>query len=155
MKKRRNYQTEAHKLAKAIDIAIEAFTEECPSDFNKKTQSHMISCYTDYKDQCLNPEVKYRNLASLKYIIEAVFTYFQEGTGNTIEYFWKRIHEENLEYVRENRLEKILTRGKIRGRIEFDYVTDMIVVAEQVGLTTKEDTTKLSIMLGEYEERNL
>ena len=154
MKKKRTYQEEANKLITAIDIAIEAFKLECPPDFEKRHQEHTISCYTNLKESCLNPDAQFRNLASLKYSINDVFTYFQEGTGKTVEYFWKKIDEANLDYKRENKLEKILNRGKIKGRIEFDYVTDMIVVAEQVGMTSKEETIKLSVMLGEYESRN-
>ena len=151
MKKKRTYQEEANKLATAIDIAIEAFTVECPPDFEKSHQEHTISCYANWKESCLNPEPQFRNLASLKYSINDVFTYFQEGTGKTVEYFWKKINDAKLDYKRENKLEKILNRGKIRGRVEYDYVTDMIVVAEQAGMTSKEETIKLSDMLREYE----
>lgn len=153
MKKKRTYQEEANKLSIAIDIAIEAFKLECPPDFNKDDQEHIISCYTDWKEKCLNPEPQFKNLTSLKYSINDVFTYFQEGKGKTVEYFWKRIKEEGLDYKRENKLKKILNRGKIRGQIEYDYVIDMIVVAEQVGLTTKEETVVLSKMLGEFEAK--
>lgn len=151
MKKRKTYQEEANKLATAIDIAIEAFNAECPPDFEKSHQEHTISRYADWKEICLNPEPQFKNLAALKYVIHDVFAYFQEGTGKTVEYFWKKICEANLDYKRENKLEKILSRGKIRGRIEFEYVTDMILVAEQVGMTSKEETVKLSDMLREYE----
>lgn len=153
MKKKRTYQEEANKLAAAIDIAIGAFKTECPADFDSSHQEHVISCYADYKEKCLNPEPQFRNLTSLKYLINDVFTYFQEGTGKTVEYFWCRIKEVGLDYIRENRLEKILNRGKIKGRIEYEYVTDMIMVAEQVGLITNEESITLSTMIGEYESR--
>lgn len=153
MKKKSTYQEEVNKLAAAIDIAIAAFKVECPPDFEKSHQEHTISCYVNWKESCLNPEPQFRNLASLKYSINDVFTYFQDGTGKTVEYFWKKINEAKLDYERENKLEKVLNRGKIRGRIEYEYVTDMIVVAEQVGMTSKEETKKLSDMLGEYESR--
>ncbi|WP_339718124.1 hypothetical protein [Cyclobacterium amurskyense] len=120
MKKKRKYQEEASKLAAVIDIAIEAFKVECPPNFEKRHQEHTVSCYANWKESCLNPEPQFRNLASLQYSINDVFTYFQEGTGNTVEYFWKKIDEAQLDYKRENKLEKILNRGKIRGRIEYD-----------------------------------
>ena len=82
-----------------------------------------------------------------------MFTYFQEGSGPTVEYFWQKINEAGLDYVRENKLEKILKRGNIRGRIEYDYVTDMMVVAEQLGMVSKEEAQQLSNMLGAYEQR--
>lgn len=153
MKKRKTYEEEAKKLAKAIDIAIEAIRKYCPSEFDKSHQEHFISCYSDWKTEYLNPEPQFKTLGSLKYSIQDVFTYFQEGTGLTVEYFWKRIKEERLDYKRENKLEKILSRGKIKGRIEYEYVTDMIVAAEQVGMTTRAETEKLSKMLGEFESK--
>ncbi|WP_397362024.1 hypothetical protein [Olleya sp. R77988] len=153
MKKKNTYQEEANKLAAAIDIAIKAFKVECPPDFEKSHQEHTISCYANWKENCLNPEPQFRNLTSLKYCIKDVFTYFQEGTGKTVEYFWEKIDEAELEYKRENKLKKILQRSKILNRNEYEYITDMIIVANQSGLTNKEETIKLSNMLGEYESR--
>lgn len=154
MKKRRTYQEEANKLAAAIDIAIEAFTLVCPPNVEKSQQEHFISCYSEWKERCLNPDPRFKNLTSLQYSINDVFTYFQEGTGQTVEYFWKKIDEVKLDYKRENKLEKILKRGKIRGRIEYEYVTDMIVVAEQIGMTNKNETIILGDLLAQYESEN-
>lgn len=138
---------------KAIDISIESYKKYPPKDWTPEIVKMVTTNLEKDKIGRLSAEKSFMNLASLKYDVEAVFTYFQEGTGDIVEYFWKRIDEEGLDYQRENKLEKILTRGKIRGRIEYDYVTDMIVVAEQVGLTTKEDTKKLNQMLAEYESK--
>lgn len=154
MKKKRSYQEEAERLAAAIDIAIEALQTECPVELDKHHQEQFISFYADMKQSCLNPEPQYRNLASLKFSINDTFIYFQEGTGKTVEYFWKKMAQTKLGYQRENRLEKILKRGKIRGRIEFDYVTDMLVVAEQTGMIDKNESKELSAMLGNYELKN-
>jgi len=147
------YQTEAIKLSKAVDIAIEAFTNKCPSDFEKSHQQHIILSYTEWKESAIHPEPQFKNLTSLKFIINNVFTYFQESTGPTVEYFWKRIKEEKLDYQRENKMKKILARGKIKGRLEYEYVVDMIIVSEQVGLTTKRESEKISQMLEEYESK--
>ena len=92
-------------------------------------------------------------MASLKYDIEAVFTYFQEAAGETVEYFWAKLNEAGLDYKRENKLEKILNRGKIKGDIEYNYVTDMLVVAEEVGLTTAVQNAQLNEILGVYESK--
>jgi hypothetical protein len=147
------YETESQKLAKAIDIAVEAFTKVCPENFTPENQDHFIKTYLGWKDSCLNPERKFKNLTSLKYDIESVFTYFQEGAGPTVEYFWNRIAEEKLDYTRENRLKKILDRGKIKGRVEFEYVVDMFVVAQQNGMITRDEALQLSDMLEKFEKR--
>ena len=61
--------------------------------------------------------------------------------------------KENLGYVREDKLRKILDRGKIKGRIEYELVIDSIVVAEQEERITKQEATQLSEMIGEFETR--
>jgi hypothetical protein len=154
MKKKRTYQEEVEKLYKAIDISIDSFNTHPPKDWTPDIVKMVTSNLKKDKIRIIEAEPKFKTLASLKYDIKAVFTYFQEGAGETVEYFWRKISEAELNYKREHQLEKILNRGKIRGRIEFEYVTDMIVVAEQVGMTSKEETLKLSDMLGEYESRN-
>ena len=152
--KRRTYQEEVEKLCRAIDISIDSYKSHPPKGWTPEIVNMVTSNLEKDKLSRIEAEPKFRTLASLKYDIEAVFTYFQEATGKTVEYFWKKIGEADLDYKRENKLEKILNRGEIKGRIEFEYVTDMIVVAEQVGMTSKEETIKLSIMLGEYESRS-
>ena len=153
MAKKRTYQDEVEKLLKAIDISIDSYKTYPPKDWTLEIIKMVSSNLEKDKTRILEAEPKFRTLASLKYDIEAIFTYFQEGTGQTVEYFWRKLKESKLDYIRENKLEQILNRGKIRGRIEYEYVTDMIVVAEQVGLTNKTDSKKLSEMIGEYESK--
>ncbi len=150
---RKTYEEEAEKLSRAIDIAIESYKARPPYQWN----NHHIEIVTSHLIQdryhVLNPEPKFKSLASLKYAIETVFTYFQEGTGPTVEYFWNRINESGLDYERVNKLEKILIRGKIRGRIEYDYVTDILVVAQQTNMVTKDEAIRLSEFLNNFEKK--
>lgn len=155
MPKTRTYESESKKLVKAIDIAVEAFTVECPKIFSKEHQEQFISTYLQRKESILNPQPKFKTLTSLKYEIENVFTYFQEGAGPTVEYFWNKINEQKLDYKRENKLKKILERGKIRGRIEFEYVIDMFVVAQQNGMITRDEALSLSNMIEKFEKSKL
>ncbi len=60
-----------------------------------------------------------------------VFTYFQEANGDTVEYFWRRLKEENLDSKRVTKLELILKRARIKNQEEYDFVTDTIVPFEQ------------------------
>jgi len=150
---RRNYENEVNELCKAIDLAVEAFEQACPSNFTLDHQKHFITTYKDWKDRVLNAQPEFRNLASLKYSHQDVFTYFQESTGPTVECFWKRLNEEGLNFKRENKLKKVLDRGKIRGRIEFDYVIDILVPAEQTGMINEKEAALLSAMIGEFESR--
>lgn len=147
------YEEEAKKLAMAIDVAVESFQNECPANFTAQHQAHFIKTYMEWKENCLNPEPQFKKLVSLKYIINDVFTYFQEGSGTTVEYFWKKIHILGLDYQRENRIKKILDRGKIRGHIEYEYIIDMFVIAQQNGMITKYEALKLSDMLKKFEQK--
>ncbi|MCH2045126.1 MAG: hypothetical protein MK212_13500 [Saprospiraceae bacterium] len=150
---RRNYTDEANKLTKAIDIAIEAHQKYQPDDLTKVQVDQAIAAYKQYKEMALNPAPQFKKIASLKYLIEAVFTYFQEASGKTVEYFWKRIQEENLDYKRENKLLKILKRGKIKGRIEYEYVVDIIVIAEQEKRISTEEVKQLNQMIADFESK--
>ncbi len=152
MKTKKSYQEEADKLLKAIDISIDAYRIHQPKDWTPDIVNMVTNSLEQNKKMILEAEPKFRNLASLKYDIETVFIYFQEGAGETVEYFWKNIKTSGLEYKRENKLEKILIRGN-KDRVEYEYVTDMILVAQQVGLTNKTETTKLNEMLGEFESK--
>lgn len=153
MNSKKTYETESLNLAKACEIAIEALEKFPPSIWDEKTIRHVLNCYIDWKDKVLNPEPKFKNLGSLKYKINDVFTFFQEGSGDFVEYFWKEIKNKNLPYLREDKLEKILKRGKIKNLIEFNYVTDTIIPAEQENKITHEDFKVLSEMLSIFENK--
>jgi hypothetical protein len=115
--------------------------------------SHAEKCYLDCKNSALNPEPQFKKIASLKYKIEDVFAIFQEGTGEFVEYFWKEIKNQNLDYAREDRLGKILKHGKIKSIIEFDYVKDSIVAAEKENTITNMEAKILSEMLITFENK--
>lgn len=149
-----NYNTKALELAKAIDIAIDAFNSQPPQDSSKSEVEHIMDTYLKWKYETLNPLPDYRNMSSLRHRIQDVMTYFQEATGDTVEYFWKQISEQGLIYKREDRLAKILTCGHIQGRIEYEYVVDIITVAAQEGRISAEEAVTLSSMIEVFERRN-
>lgn len=150
---KRSYEEEAIKLSKAIDIAIEAFEKFPREIWSEQVLAHIISCYREWKENALNPEPKFRKIVSLNYIINDVFTIFQESNGNDVEYFWKQIREQNLNYIREDKLGKIIKRGKLKNRIEYEYAIDLIVAAKQEKLITESEAKKLAEMIGEFELR--
>lgn len=153
MKQKANYETEALKLSKAADIAIDAFKKFPPHDWNEEHLLHFEKCYLEWKDDALYPDPKFKSIASLKYIIQDVFTIFQEGSGDFVEYFWKEIKNQNLDYVREDKLWKVLKRGKINNRVEYEYVIDIIVPAEQENRITNEEAKLLNEMIGVFENK--
>ena len=153
MTEKKDYQSESIRLSKVIDIAVSAFKKHRPKDFTKDNVDHCINVYEGFKNNALNPEPKFKKLASLKYIEQDTFTFFKEGNGETVEYFWQQIAKENLGYIREDKLRKIIERGKIKGRIEYELVIDSIVAAEQEERITKQEAKQLSEMIGEFESR--
>ena len=112
-----------------------------------------LKFYNDRKERLLNAEKKFQTLQSLKYDIEDIFTYFQEAAGPDVDEFWRRIKEANLPYERENKLEKIMKRGRIRNDIEYDYVIDTIVPFQQEGILSDEDVKKLNEMIEKFENK--
>lgn len=153
MKQKVNYEIEALKLSKAAEIAIEAFKIFPPKDWNEETLLHVQNCYNEWRDGALNPKPQFKNLASLKYKIKEIFTIFQEGSGDFVEYFWKEIKNQNLDYVREDKLLKILKRGKINNKIDYEYIVDIIIPAEQENRITNEEAKLLTEMIGIFETK--
>jgi hypothetical protein len=144
---------QAEKLIKAIDIAIEVIKTNPPNGFNEQHIEIVLQTYERVKNSLLNPDPKYLNLGSLKYKIQDVFTYFNEGTGETVNEFWRRIKESGLPYYRENKLEKILSKKKIKNLQEYDYVIDTMVPFKQEGAISETDFELLSQLIGEYETK--
>lgn len=154
------YKIASENLAKALDIVIAVVQKFPPKGWeehyvieNKNEIDFTIDLCNERKEMALNPEPKFRNLKSLKYDIEAVFTYFQEASGECVEQFWKEIKAQNLPYKRENKLAKILKRKKINNIYEFDFVTDVIVPYQQEGLINEEEVVLLNKWLGDFENR--
>jgi hypothetical protein len=149
----KKYEEMSLSLIKAADIAIEAMIKFPPKkesdDFNK----HLLNCYHEKKELIINAEPKFRNLISLKYDYEDIFTRFQEGNGEDVEEFWRRIKEENLPFKRENKMAKILKRKKINNNIEYDFVTDVMIPYQQDGIITEEELVLLKSYLGKFEEK--
>ena len=150
---KKDYNSEAEKVARAIDIAIESFSKYPPIGFNETHVNQFIKVYRENKENALNPLPQYRKLASLKYIVNDILIFFQESKGEAVEAFWKRLNEEDLDYKKEDKLRKILDRGKIRGRIEYELAIDSIVAAEQEGRITKEEASLLGELIREFEFR--
>ncbi|MFH7018680.1 hypothetical protein [Flavobacterium sp. FlaQc-47] len=147
------YQVESTNLSKAIDIAINILKKFPPKGWDEKTVLHVVTHSLEIKGNVLNPETQFRNLKSLKYSIEAVFTKFQEMHGVFVEEFWKEIKAQNLPYQRENKMLKILKRKKINNIHEYDFVIDVIVPYEQEGLINHDEVVLLNDLIAQFENR--
>lgn len=147
------YKEKAKNLSQAIDIAIATIQEIPPKGFNKSHIEQFIDTYLDAKNKAINPEPQFANTKSLKYIIDEVFTYFQEASGETVNVFWKRINENELPYKRKNKLAKIFKRKKIKNKTEYDFVIDVILPYQQEGLINEDEVSLLNTFIKDFEEK--
>ncbi len=154
MPSKKDYAAEANRLAKAIDIAIEAFRQYPIEGWDSATVNHAVSVYSAWKYSALNQGPGYRKMASLNQTVQDVLTLFQEGTGQAVDHFWKRIAAEKLGCERIDRLRKVLNRGKIKGRLEYDHVTDSFIAAQPEGRITAEEAGRLAEIIGDFEKHN-
>jgi len=149
-----NYDQQANQLGKAIDIAVDAFKKFPPPGFNETNLDNFIKTYLSWKDRLSSPEPQYKNLKSLQYEIQNVLTYFQESSGATVEYFWQQIEHFKLGYKRENKIEKILKRKKIKNDIEYNFVVDVLVPYQQENIITSDDVVLINNLLSDYERKH-
>ncbi|KQB40366.1 hypothetical protein [Flavobacterium aquidurense] len=154
------YKIASENLARAIDISIDVIQKFPPEEWvehyvtkDKNQITHFIDLKRECKENALKPEPRFANMQSLKYAIEDVFTYFQEGHGKFVEEFWKEIKTQNLPYKRENKMAKILKRKKINSIHEYDFVIDVIVPYQQEELVNKEEVALLNDLISEFENR--
>jgi hypothetical protein len=149
------YQIELENLDKACDIAIEAYAKFPPIGWPLEEVEWSIKCRKETKNGLKDRKSPFNNLSSLKYEYQDIFTYFQEGSGQTVEEFWKRIKEVRLPYKRENKLAKILKRGKVRNNIEYDFVKDVLNPYLQDGIISETEAKFLDAVLGEFEQKTI
>jgi hypothetical protein len=81
------YLKSVENLSKAIDIAINVLQEIPPKGFDSSHVKQFVASYLDFKNNAENPEPQFRNLKSLSYVSNDVFTFFQEVSGDTVNAF--------------------------------------------------------------------
>jgi hypothetical protein len=114
---------------------------------------YLLSNYLWTKKSALEPEPPFANLRSLAYAEEAIFTEWNENVGPDVERFWQLIAERELPFERRDIIREILNRGRIRNDIEYQAVTDAMVISEQIGRISADEAQKLSDMLAAFEKR--
>jgi hypothetical protein len=146
-----SYEEQTRQLLAAIDIAITAFQLYSPKNWDDSIKQHVVKTYLSFKSDVQNPEPKFKNKESLRYSIDEVFTYFQEDSGDAVDYFWQQIKDTGLDFKRENKLVKILKRKKIKTRIEYDFIIDVLVPYQRERLIGNDEVDLLNKLLSDYE----
>lgn len=147
------YITDKENLNKAIDIAISVIQSYPPKGFSKENIDQFLNAYLDFKHLISNPLPNFDNAKSLLYIKEDVLTYFQEETGETVNHFWKKMKAEQVPFIRENKLKKILSRNKIKNDIEYNFIIDVLQPYIQSGILNKAEIESINDMIIIYEKK--
>ena len=147
------YLKEAEIVIKIIDIAIKAFSTN-PPDVGEEGMKQIIKSHLQYKENIINAEPKFQNLASLRIDKNDVLAYFQETNGKTVEYFWKEIEASGINVQRVDKYQKIFKKGKITNEIEYDFVIDTMIPMNQEGKFTEDQLDKLELYINEFEKKS-
>lgn len=131
------YTSRANALAKAIEIALEVGRR----DSRRFHESLRASA--------LHPALGFATVASLAFLEQEFFTYWNESQGADVRAFWREVSRRRLPYVRRDVLSEVLTRGRVTSRADYDTVTDLIADER---LTAKQ-RQRLDAMLGAYAAR--
>jgi hypothetical protein len=91
-------------------------------------------------------------MASLGQLESAFFTSWNEDSGRHVDEFWRLIAANELPYTRKDVIGTVLARGVIRTRAEYDVIVDSLVVAQQDGRISVDQASRLSEMIGRYEQ---
>lgn len=152
MKKRKTYQESAELLARAIDIA-ETILKNSKS-LDEKTKNHFVNWGKEIRRMALNPEPQFKKIASLKYLENDFFIYWNESEGKDIEDFWLEIYKAGIGFKRKDTIQAVLKRKRIKDIHEFNNIIDNIVVAEQIGQINKEQVIELNRMIAQFEQEH-
>lgn len=154
MAKSEKYIKLANELCKATIIAIDSIQKHPEKNWSDEySKNKFIEFYQNSRELIENAEPKFQNMSSLKYDQDAILTYFQESSGEDVEYFWKQIKEQDLPFKRENKMLKILKRKKINNDIEYDFVIDVMVAYRQEDMITDDEVKLLNDYIAAFENK--
>lgn len=143
------YLARAQAFAEAVDVAVEIRTtppweDRGAVEHYKWLKARAVPPYAD--PVCAN----LRGLTQL----ESIFlTEWNEGSGEDVELFWKRVAERGLPFQRRDVVREVLARGRINSETEYQTITDGIVIQQQMGRISATEADKLGRMLGQFEQR--
>lgn len=147
-----DYTQQAQKLSLAVNIAIESYKKHPPARMNKEQLELMVILFEETREQALNPEPEFKKTSSLNYLTQDFLREFQEGSGELVDYFWKRIGEENLPFYQMNRLTQILNSKKIKSYSEYTYVIESLSLALKMEQITQAEVDELKSLIKTYEK---
>lgn len=151
----KNYKEKSISLSKAIDIALDSYQNYPPKNFNVSHIATISDSLLESKKRALSPKPQFANLKSLKFIIDEVFTYFQDNFNDTTVYFWKQIAMQNLPFERRDKLASILKSKRIKNKSDYNYIIDIMGFCIQKQILTKEEIDLLNQLITDFEDKEL
>lgn len=94
-----------------------------------------------------------RTVAQLKFLEQAFFTEWNEGSPRNTMVFWRKIARAGLPYERRDLLAEILERGRITSREHYEFAVDAIGIAEDERGLSAAEVDALGRMIDAYEAR--
>jgi hypothetical protein len=143
------YLARAQAFAAAVDIAVELRSR--PPWEDRGAVEH----YNWLKARAVPPyaDPACANLRGLAQLEDIFFTEWNEGSGEDVERFWQLVAERGLPFQRRDMVREVLARGRINSEMEYQTITDAIVIQQQLGQITPEEADKLGKLLGQFEQR--
>src|SRR6185436_13750663 len=143
------YLARAQAFCEAVDLAVAI--RSAPPYEDKRDVEHYLWCkeraVPPYKDPVI---ANLRGLAELEIIF---FTSWNEGSGEDVERFWQLVAERGLPFERKDIVRATLNRGRINSEMEYQTITDSIVIQQQIGKISAAEADRLDKMLGQFGER--
>jgi hypothetical protein len=143
------YLARASAFAEAVDLAVAI--RSAPPWEDKRDVEHYLWCkeraVPPYKDPV---NANLRGLAELENIF---FTPWNEGSGEDVERFWQLVAERGLPFERKDIVRDALNRGRINNEMEYQTITDAIVIQQQMGKISAAEAGRLDKMLVQFGER--
>jgi len=140
-------------LIKAMQIGIKVY-QNCIDNNSQarllKELEYEISLYEGWINDLKQPNI---TKVALNYFENDFFTYYNEGSGEDVEMFWKAIKEEGLPFERKDIIGKILKKKKLSKHEDYEYIMDVIQSFYEEGKLTDEDVAKLNKFVSDYEKR--
>ena len=120
-------------LMRAIQIGIGILEYVIQNNIIEEDLENDIFRIEVYKKWLENVKQAKITKVALKYYEDDFFIYYNEGSGEEVEMFWKRIQEEGLPFQRKDILGKILKKKKISKREDYDFAIDTMIPFFQEG----------------------
>jgi hypothetical protein len=143
------YLARARAFAEAVDIAMELRATPPSKD------RHLFDWYIWLRARAVPPyaDPVNANLRGLAQLEDIFFTEWNEGSGEDVERFWRLVAERGLPFERRDIVREILSRGRINNEMEFQTITDAIVIQAQLGRISPAEADKLGKILERFEQR--